>query len=237
MRLVTGCNAGYLQRMQSSLYSLDQHADFPVSRIAVGFSNHDWTTLTAEQNAGAPEGTECIQHGSFLKVVKGKADEVLLYADGDVVMQRPLDDDERGLLALKHGQALVGWNGGPHETLAVEAGRLGVANSVQWAMQEWGLTDPVPPIYNVGMLAMTRKTWRQVYNLYMQRWEQACQTFTHMARQQWLISYCIDALGLDVTIMPWHLHAHGHFGLKPGMERRGIDIYHDGRLAAFRHHT
>ena len=64
-----------------------------------------------------------------------------------------------------------------------------------------------------------------------------CGVFTHMARQQWLISWELAKLGLTVKVCPWSIHAHGHGGLKPGMHYGEGGLWADGKLAAWRHHA
>jgi len=241
MRLITGCNEPYLPRMLDYLKTLDSKADFPITLVTVGFEwdssfkKVETVSLPTKLNKGAPYETEAIQHGSFLKVVKPRPREVLLCTDGDFFMQRPMDDSEKEMLNLKKGQVVTSWNGGPDETLGVEAGRLHPKMPIGRISDDWGLLDK--PIYNAGFLAATTETWKDIYNEYMMRWERVGSFFGHMARQQWLISYVIASQGLDVTVAPWSFHAHGHFGPKPGMTRGGDGlIYADGKLACFRHY-
>lgn len=238
LKLITGCNEKYLNRIQPFLGSLEKHADFPVIFVGVGFKpdGKNGVELTHEQNAGSPYQTQSIQHGSFLQVVDAKPTDVLLMTDGDLFMQRPMNDDEKKLMKLKHGEVCVGWNGGPDETLLIESGRLSPTMAMERMFALWG-EDLMrqKPIYNVGCIAMTAKTWQQVYDYYMGRWADAIETFNHQARQQWLISYAIAKIELKVKHMPWSFHAHGHFGLKPGMERRPDGIYVDGEKALFKH--
>jgi len=242
MILVTGCNQGYYNRIRGYLHSLEQYADFPVNLVTVGFSaNPNIKNVTPffidpADNYGAPPQTESIQHGSFLKVIKYKPKEVIVYTDGDFVMQRPLDLEEKKLLKLKDGEVITSWNGGPNETLEIEASRLNMRCDINQLINDWGNVVKTAPIYNVGFLGMTANTWGSLYENYIADWNSIALYFGHMARQQWLISYTIAQLGLTVKIAPWSLHAHGHFGLKPGMERRPDGIYHDGKLAAFRHY-
>ena len=131
MILVTGCNESYQHRMNGYLDTLTRHADFPVYLIGVDFepTRNDKpiipVTITSKQNAGAPHSTDCVQHGSFLNIIPGKATDLIMYTDGDFYMQRPMDDEERAMLKLKKGQVLVGYNGSQSETLKVEADRLG----------------------------------------------------------------------------------------------------------------
>ncbi|MFA5376949.1 MAG: hypothetical protein WC455_14460 [Dehalococcoidia bacterium] len=227
--------------MTPYLDSLRQYADFPVTFVGVEFIPPDLgeietISMTAEQNYGAPEQTKCIQHGSFASLIPGDDSEVLIYTDGDFIMQRALDDYERSLLELDDYAAVTSWNGGPHETLELEAGRLGMRTSMDDLIAAYGRCIKLRKIYNVGFLAMTRVSWIELHKAYLREWERVGGYFSHMARQQWLISYLLKQLDYDITIAPWSLHAHGHFGLKPGMERRADGIYHAGTLAAFRHY-
>lgn len=238
MILVTGCNERYLPRMAPYLESLRTHADFPVYLVGVGFEPPEefglcTLSISQAENRGAPPETESIQHGSFVKPIRHGMAQVMVYTDGDFIMQRPLDDEERQLLQLKHDQVVTSWNGGPHETLLTEAGRIfQKANSLEM-LQIWGQDWQSRPIYNVGLLAMTRQTWVKLYKSYMERWPDACHCFAHQARQQWLISYLLA--DYDVTVAPYHVHTHGHFGLQSGVERRPDGIYADGKKVLFRH--
>ncbi|MFA5376884.1 MAG: hypothetical protein WC455_14130 [Dehalococcoidia bacterium] len=223
--------------MTPYLDSLRQYADFPVTFVGVEFIPPDLgdietISMTAAQNYGAPPETECIQHGSFASVIPGDDDEVLVYTDADFRMQRKIEQDELDLLTLKHGEVVTSWNGSPDETLALEATRLGVRGD----LAQWGGDLESLSVYNVGFLAMTRTTWNELYSAYTRDYERIEATFSHYARQQWLISYHVQRLGMNIKIAPWSLHAHGHFGLKPGMDQRGREIYWNGRLAAFRHY-
>lgn len=243
MQLVTGCNAGYLPRMMPYLESLHRFSDFPVNFIGVGFQPPFLQGATNSRyldgldNAGAPDETQCIQHGSFLKVVDSPLDEVLLYTDGDMVMQRKLDDGERDFLDLENNQAVVGLNFGWHSTLINDAKLLGQQISDAELVERYGDYVNTHQDYNVGFLAMTRQTWQMVYTAYMRDYPAICGVFTHMARQQWLISWELASMGIEIKVAPWSLHAHGHGGLKPGMRYGEGGLWADGKLAAWRHHA
>ena len=129
MRLVTACNAGWFGRILPYLDSLKQNADFPATLISVGFEatcpGVECVPLTRVQNAGSPLETESPQHGSFLQVLPGEDDELLIFTDGDIVLQRPLTLREHAWLGgIPFGFVSCGWNSGPAETLEVEANRL-----------------------------------------------------------------------------------------------------------------
>ena len=242
MRLVTGCNAGYLPRMMGYLACLRRYADFPVTFVGVRFTPPDvgkieTVTISAEQNAGAPPETECIQHGSFLSVMDCPDDEVIIYTDGDMVMQRPLEDDERTLLELGDNQVCTGYNFGAPSTLRNDGNILGPLIGWDELEARYGEIIHTAQDWNAGWLAMNRRTWKRLHTAYIRDYPAICGVFSHMARQQWLISWEIAALGFEVKIAPWSLHAHGHGGLKPGMQYGSQGLYHEGRLAAFRHHA
>lgn len=240
MILVTGSNERYQHRVKSYLDTLVKYADFDCYHVGVGYTPEAHRTvkpltLTTEQNAGAPPETECIQHGSFLPVLpKMHKSQVIMYTDGDFTMQRAMNQSEIEGLDLAHAQVAVGYNGGADETLLKEYTRLGPKKTPKEMDELWGEDWPTKPIYNVGCVAMTSGTWEYVYRVYMRNWQLAGDCFQHQARQQWLLSYIFA--DLDVKILPWSIHAHGHFGLKPGMEWRDGQIYHEGKLALFRHY-
>ena len=240
MMLVTGCNETYQHRLNAYLDTLEHNADFPVYFVGVDFlparasAKVTAVTISQEQNAGAPPQTECIQHGSFVQVVPGKLSDVIIYTDGDFLMQRGMDDSERALLNLKKGQVAIGYNGSAAETLTKEASRLGQRISDMDMWELWGDWADLP-IYNAGCMAATRATWAALHEAYMARWGDACESFTHQARQQWLISWLIGT-HFKPVILPWSFHAHGHFGMKPGMEWGAGGIWADGKLALFRHY-
>src|SRR6185369_2330626 len=74
---------------------------------------------------GAPERTYSLQHGAFLEYVCGHPDDILIYTDGDIIMQRPPSEPERVLFEkLPPNVVLAGYNSGPYETLGLEASRL-----------------------------------------------------------------------------------------------------------------
>lgn len=223
IRIVTGCNERYFRKMDRWLDSLENQSNVPFTLIKVGWEQEsgrkgEELVLRHKENYGAPDTTECIQHGSFLKVIDGHNDELLMYCDGDMVMQRPFTEAELAWLNSFWADTFsAGWNQ-PDESL-IDCTRL-IMPKVE--MDEiWerfpGKLDKWPSL-NVGVLVMRRSAWEKVYAAYMERWELACDTFEHQARQQWLICFTLFALELDFRLMPYTMHVHGHFGIKPGMD-------------------
>lgn len=238
MRLITACNEGYYRRMTPYLDSLKRHLDFERVLVTVGFEPEycpiDHVHLTRIQNAGAPYETESPQHGAFLQVIAGPDDETLIFTDGDIVLQRPLSQAEIAMLDGLGDAVTCGWNSGPNETLQVEAARLHPRVTPLELAGRMGETVN-RPCYNIGVIGAKRETWRRIYAAYMPLWETVTQAFGHAARQQWLVNYVVHKLGIEVRLMPYSLHANGHYGIPPGVELRDGLAYYQGELVAFRH--
>lgn len=234
--LVTGGNAAYHGRLQACLASLEAHCNVPYQVFAVGYSHPGYFAISHAENQGAPASTECIQHGSFLRHLRGADDAVIVYIDGDVRMQRPFDAGELEWLSnFPEWHVSATWNR-VGETLIEEARALGPTRSEEQMVATWGKRILIAPALNVGVIVARRATWGKVYNGYLEHWGAVTAEFSHQARQQWLIGWMYAALGMTVDIMPWSVHSHGHFGLKPGMEMRADGVYADGKLAALRHY-
>jgi len=241
MRIVTACNEGYYPKMAGWLDSLAERSNIAYTLVKVGWDyacgrQINEVCLPRDLNNGAPSTTESVQHGSFLNVVDGKENEILIYCDGDMVLQRAFTAEEITWIR-RFGDNTV--SAGPNryrESMLDELELLQVLVSMDelrgrfpGEIDEWQML-------NVGVLAMRRSAWEKLYRAYMERWELVSQTMGHQARQQWLICYLIYALGMDLRVMPYLMHSHGHFGLHPGVEMHGEDVVANGKLAAIRHH-
>jgi hypothetical protein len=182
---------------------------------------------------GAPEYSASLQHGAFIDYVHSASDDVLIYTDADVVMQRAPTPDELGRLAgLPAGAVIAGYNSGPGETLALEAGRLFPRGDVAAV---FGEMIHITPNYNIGVIAARRETWAAIYAKYMTRWDDALATFGAPQRQQWLVCWAMAELGLKVIIPGYGFHANGHHGIPPGVSVNGTANY-NGEPVLFRHH-
>jgi hypothetical protein len=181
--------------------------------------------------AGSPENTDSLQHGAFIDYVPGEDADVLIYTDGDIVMQRTPSQDEYNLFArLPADTVACGWNSGPDETLAVEAGRLFPRGDVAAVFG-----DLSRPSYNIGVIAARRDTWQQVHDEYMDNYEQALAVFGAQQRQQWLVCWSMATLGMTVRVLPYSVHMHGCYPLPAGASVNGTANY-NGEPVLFRHH-
>ena len=241
MRIVTACNKAYYPRMATWLNSLEQHCNVRYVLVKVGWHELsgreiDETVITRKQNEGAPMETESIQHGSFLKVIDGPEDEMLMYCDGDMAMQRPFSQAELNWLeGFGPRGATAGWNK-LGEMLEEECRIIEPRVSMDEVRHRFPGDIDHWPMLNVGVLAMRRSAWREMHAEYMRLWKLAKETFVNKAWQQWLICYVMYALGMDVQLMPFSIHTHGHYGLNPGVWVIDGLTYTGGTLAAIRHH-
>jgi hypothetical protein len=242
MRIVTSANSGYIPRIKPYLESLSRHSQLPTTLVCVGdfvFDPHlpgiDAVTLPRSQNMGAPEN-ECAQHGSFLAVVPGEPDEVVIYTDGDIILQRPFSQAELDWLTnLPDGVIAFGYNSGPDETLGVEARRLQPRVTNEQLAARFGEIAITAPCYNIGVMAARRSTYQRIYNEYLLHWRIISDAFVHYARQQWLFCYAVAKLGIRVQVTPYSFHANGHYGTPPGCLFADGLLYHGQDVVLFRH--
>jgi hypothetical protein len=240
-RLITAANARYIMRIMPYLGSLSANSQIPATLVCVGnfisyphLPNINSVILPHSENYGAPSETECPQHGAFLQVIDGPDDEVLIFTDGDIIMQRPFTEQELTWLEnLPADTVAAGYNSGPDETLAVEAGRLFPRFGLDQIGARLGYMDR--PCFNIGVIAARRRTWQRIYTEYMTRWQLVTEAFGHPARQQWLVVNTIHRLGIRVEVTPYSLHANGHYGMPPGCYYRGGVLYAGEEVVCLRH--
>lgn len=242
MRLITAANERYFGRIQPYLDSLARHG-LETVLVCVGGELYDpglpgvtAVRLDRAGNHGAPAETESPQHGAWLSVVDGPDDEVLLFTDGDIILQRPLTAAETGWLdGLADDEIVVGVNSGPAETLAVEYRRLQPRWPLDQLAAAFGTGVYTWPSYNIGVMAARRRLYREIYTAYMARWDTVTAALGHAARQQWLVNYTVTALGRRFVVAPFSFHANGHYGVPPGVRYEGEQVFYGEHLTAFRH--
>lgn len=239
-KIVTACNSRWFGRILPYLDSLKAHSQIPPVLVTVGFNatypGVETVELPRSENAGAPIESESPQHGSWLKVVEGKPDDIVIFTDGDIVVQRPFTQDEiKWLFALPENTVACGYNSGPAETLTVEAGRLFPRFPIDSIGARFGLDLDKTPCYNIGVIAARRSTFQRIYDAYMPLWKLATDALAHPARQQWLVCVVFALLGLQVKVTPYSFHANGHYGIPPGCIYADGSLYHGNELVLFRH--
>lgn len=237
MQLLTASNERYYPRIKPYLESLKRHCNIPFSLVCTDSAPYpdkkvNQLKISKAQNEGAPKETESPQHGSFWQVIKSNDDDVIVFTDGDLIMQRPFTAAE---MAWAEGvEFSAGWNGGPRETLTIEAQRLRPLKALDEIRAAFPLMDRAY-CYNIGCMVARISTYEMIHERYLELWPTACEAFGHMARQQWLVCYVVAELGVKVDLMPVSFHAHGHYGMPGGCYQEGSQIYtHEGPVL-FRH--
>lgn len=249
MKIVCSTTENYLPNAENFLHTANAFATCKTVLMTVDFEldseyfkerkwgNVYWSKITSEENLGAPEGTNSIQHGSFLPFVVGEDAETIIYCDLDIIMQRPMSMAEYIWFSdLKEGTALVGWNSGPKEMLIHEAMRLNPKVTIEEFTSTWGRQIEYEPCFNIGVLIANSETWKKIYDRYMELWPLACGTMGHRARQQWLVCYVMAELSINREILPYYVHTHAHYGLPEGVYKtaNGVAGY-DDKIILFRH--
>jgi hypothetical protein len=240
MRLITASNERYFDRIAPYLTSIAQFSSIPAVLICTGGSYREFPgiqslRLTTEQNYGAPVETESPQHGSFLKVLDGEPDEIIIFTDGDILMQRDFTPEELDWIeTLPMGTISAGFNSGPHEHLLMQATMIQPLTDITAICKRWGsnLQDFIG--FNVGVFIAHRATYQALYDAYLPLWEETGQYFRHAARQQWLMNWVIGQK-FKYRLLPYSFHANGHFGMPPGCRYVGDKVYSGNDLVLFRH--
>ncbi|MBI4601303.1 MAG: hypothetical protein HY721_05000 [Planctomycetes bacterium] len=246
--LGTGASASYLPRIVPYLESIEANGEgFEAYLVCVGcpedapprveLGRIQPVALARERARGEP-GNSCVQHGAFLEVIPGTERDVVVFTDGDMVLQRPASPAELEFLrTLGDGVVGVSYNAGPEDTLLSEAGRL-LAQVPLEALTEGVLGGRRQlPVYNTGVIVARRGTYRGLHEAYMARWEEVGGFFRHYARQQWLLSLVLGTGGFRPVVLPYTFHLHGCYALPPGarFDREGYATY-EGERVLFRHH-
>lgn len=225
--LATGADINYYQKpvFQKYINSIIQNSDFDKNFIVLldgelevdSFYNVEVASVKSEDII-CLNINNCLQHGEFIKADKFNSlndEDVILFSDGDMIIQRNLFPSEKEfLLNLKDGDVFVGYNASPTDTLANEAARLNPTNIESEIIKD-DLTKI--KVYNTGVLCMNKKTWGKLVEDYINLFSEADKMFNHYAKQQWLISYIINTKGYKVYEMPYEFHTHTHYPSPQGI--------------------
>lgn len=179
---------------------------------------------------------EMLQHGAFIKHLPPlTADDVLLFVDADMIMQRPFTPEEiEWFHRLQPDEICVGLNGPRGETLLDEAALL------EPQVEGWVLDSLFPgwqplPAWNTGFVAARRSAYQRLYDMSRALMPAAESCFAHYAAVQWVMCYCIGRF-LKHVELPQTIHLHGCWGKPEGHSWSETgEAKFNGELAAFRH--
>lgn len=257
LQLITASNAAYMVQMRPYLETLNAHAhgadcyliclDCEPPTWLVELPNITPLRAAADTRYSPPE-TQSLQHGAWLDVVPGAPDDVAIFTDGDLFMQRPFSDNERQGLAEWPAEAIgTSWNNGPSESLLYEAlVKLQPKVSDGDFLARWGRVTVTSQVFNVGVLVGRRATLARLRALYEAQWDAIGECLAHKARQQWLLSYVLgchdrqehpdDPEGFDTHILPYTFHMHYHYNLPDGaLVGKAGEAYYQNQPVMFWH--
>lgn len=244
--LATGANASYMPKITAYLNSIKLNSDFDRNML-IYVGNEQLPSVDIEcfrlrhEAILAPSQNQCMQHGDWLNAdgLQLESSDVVVYTDGDMYVQRGLNDKERTALQnLSAGDVMVGPNQFEGQTLLQEAHNLGFTGK-PWA----GMNNEKAwrsPIFNTGCIAATVGTWRTLLALYSAEWQDFAGVFQHYAKQQWLISYILHTNSFNIKKMHYTFHLHNHGTAMPSGSIWNLaknSLTYNGEQVLLRHFT
>ncbi len=218
--LATGVNEKYLPRAEPYIRTLNHVCNIESLVVTLDFDvapdyrqrypSVRFVRLSSAQ-VQSPNSNSCLQHGGFLPALDFVApDDILIFTDADIQMQRPFREEEMAFLrSFEAGEVGVGYNRSKDDFLCEEAGRLLPQVSIDELRSQYPGIDKLKT-YNTGVLVASRRTYEKLYGRYNECWADLEGLFGRYAKQQWLLSYLIQT-DFKPRILPDSIHTHGHF--------------------------
>jgi hypothetical protein len=245
--LATGSDLNYLSKMRPYLESIETNSNFDTNvlvfvgedEMELPFNNIDIVNLPIGRIQSL-NSNKCVQHGDFLNSPAFDSmtddDDIIIYTDGDIILQRNLSDEEiKFYNSFKDGDVYVGYNASMTDTLEDESVRLEKTGIVSPEIRTdiWGTTK----VYNTGVLAMNKRTWKMLLERYNVLYPHVQPMFLHYAKQQWLISYIIGTDKVfNVIEMGYDVHNHRHYPSPPGTAQdENGDVFFNNKKVLFKH--
>jgi hypothetical protein len=246
--LSTGADLNYLNNITPYLHSIEENSNFDKnilifvgdnSKIINNFKKIEINTLPIS-SIQSLNVNKCVQHGDFLNSSEFDNNtidsDIIFFTDGDIILQRSLSEDELTFYRnFTDGDVYVGYNASPTDTLYAESIRIGRTGfySQQIILNNWNEVK----VYNTGVLAMNKKTWKNLLKKYVDLFPHINQMFTHYAKQQWLISYIIgNDKEFNIIEMPYDIHNHRHYPSPIGTHvDNNKTVYYNNKKVLFKH--
>lgn len=243
--LATGCDENYLASIKPYLKSIELNSNFDLN-IFITLGENDFTldSVKIKRLKMLPQKfihktkINCLQHGEFIKSETfddyANDDDVIFFTDGDIILQRPLSDEEYNEFKnINHDDVLIGYNASINDDLQQEYFRLSPKRPFS---PEFMNQISKIKCYNTGVVGMTKKTWGKLSELYGSMFLEIDTIFNHYAKQQWLICYILGTNNFNVKELGYNLHNHKHFKSPIGTIM-GEDklVYFDNKMVLFRH--
>jgi hypothetical protein len=163
-----------------------------------------------------PNTNNCIQHGEFLELDSFNPDDIIIFTDCDMMMQRWFYDDELELLnglrqdeiLLARNNSLTGWKTDQLDNLYEEFKNLS-SSPFEAVLEALGENNSVADLkcYNTGVIICRFATYRRWFHLYLAIQPLVSHCFLHYAAQQWILCYLANKC---FKVLPLSKHIHMH---------------------------
>lgn len=163
---------------------------------------------------------KCIQHGEFARyVTKANDEDILIFTDGDIVLQRDFTNQELELIKnLKSNHFLANFN------LCYNSNMKQVLSYVGadiYKLTNFLLNNYISNInelenykeMNTGVLIGRKKDFIKLANLYKEKYEELKSIITGFWNQQFLINIIINKY-FNYDLLHYNFHTHIHHSIK-----------------------
>lgn len=244
IRLATGVTPNYLPRAAAFLESLKK-CNIPTTLFAVNFDRdppnlwHMERVLVDYNKATVQLPKFMLQHGGFTQFAPAnwKEDDVIIFTDADAILQRPFTDDEIvSMLSVGENEMQVGYNRpNDAQTLHHEATCVFPRKPLTEIYTIFPGTEKML-CRNFGFVVGRLSAWRELFKRTVALEPNCRACFSNPARVQFMACYALQQPGMRITELSPVIHAHGHLGLKHGLEKGPDGLWRqDGQVVAFAH--
>lgn len=180
------------------------------------------------------------QQGKFLDAFPHDKDDIVILADADAVVQRDFNDAEQLAFDNLGGCLMAGPNMYPGQGGAEELDILKLIVPVEEAVQKLRVTAEVLMglrMYNWGLVAGKASTWKRLQGYYeaMTFGFDPQTLFLHPTWLQYLLCAAVHRWAMPVVEMPYTVHSHQHFSVRPEHNIRKGQLYYGNELVMFAH--
>ncbi len=217
--LAGGCDEKYLTVSETYLRTMNQNSnvqnvfftiDFDISaEYKTKFERIKFISISSNI-IKSPNPNKCLQHGGFLEASDFTNDNsVIVFTDTDITIQRAFTDKELSMLSeFKNGDIGINADKVGGFSLVDEVQLLKPNITIEQLLEKYPDINELK-VYNTGVIVTTKKTYKELYQLYNQNWDAFKNFFEHPAKQQWLLSYLIQK-NFNPVSLPHVIHANGY---------------------------
>jgi hypothetical protein len=241
--LITGSDKKYINKIKPYLDSINTNSNFDLNFLVylgddVIETCDNVKVLKMQPNKYLYKNSiNCLQHGEFIKsdgfddlIME---DDVIVFTDGDMILQRNLSEDElMKFRNLKHGDVFIGYNESPNDDLLKEYNRL-LPTGYKPMIFKTNLSKI--KCYNSGVISATKSTFKKILHHYSELYGEIDKMMGYYAKQQWLISYIIGTENFNVIEMGYDIHNHTHFKKAEGSEINNKIVTYNDKVVLFKH--